>query len=163
MTSCRRQFTGLTPSPSGHGRFISTGNLERPKPKPKDWGWEGSRRRRESERQKQTQREWNEEWGEQRKENDLAVTQLDHYLLLHKCDVVEKVKLIVWKWEEGAGLILNHYHHCTMADSGSGLQGVLPWCSLEQIDKLVLRLQREECGMKRLKTHCPLCNCPLSA
>lgn len=121
------------------------------------------KRRRESERQKQTQREWNEEWGEQRKENDLAVTQLDHYLLLHKCDVVEKVKLIVWKWEEGAGLILNHYHHCTMADSGSGLQGVLPWCSLEQIDKLVLRLQREECGMKRLKTHCPLCNCPLSA
>lgn len=121
------------------------------------------KRRRESERQKQTQREWNEEWGEQRKENDLAVTQLDHYLLLHKCDVVEKVKLIVWKWEEGAGLILNHYHHCTMADSGSGLQGVLPWCSLEQIDKLVLRLKREECGMKRLKTHCPLCNCPLSA
>lgn len=121
------------------------------------------KRRRESERQKQTQREWNEEWGEQRKENDLAVTQLDHYLLLHKCDVVEKVKLIVWKWEESAGLILNHYHHCTMADSGSGLQGVLPWCSLEQIDKLVLRLQREECGMKRLKTHCPLCNCPLSA
>lgn len=34
---------------------------------------------------------------EHRKENDLAVTQLDHYLLLHKCDVVEKVKLIVWK------------------------------------------------------------------
>lgn len=34
---------------------------------------------------------------EQRKENDLAVTQVDHYLLLHKCDVVEKVKLIVWK------------------------------------------------------------------
>lgn len=38
-------------------------------------------------------------WGvrEHRKENDLAVTQVDHYLLLHKCDVVEKVKLIVWK------------------------------------------------------------------
>lgn len=103
-------------------------------------------------------------WGmrEHRKENDLAVTQVDHYLLLHKCDVVEKVKLIVWKWAESAGLILNHYHHCTMADSSFGFQGVLPWCSLEQIDKLVLRLQREECGMKRLKTYCPLCNCPLS-
>lgn len=103
-------------------------------------------------------------WGvwEHRKENDLAVTQVDHYLLLHKCDVVEKVKLIVWKWAARTGLILNHYHRCTMADSGFGLQGVLPWCSLEQIDKLVLRLQREECGMKRLKTHCPLCNCPLS-
>lgn len=155
MTSCRRQFTGLTLSPSGHGRFISTGNLERRKPKPKE-------EEREWETEADTERV---KWGvrEQRKENDLAVTQLDHYLLLHKCDVVEKVKLIVWKWEEGAGLILNHYHHCTMADSGSGLQGVLPWCSLEQIDKLVLRLQREECGMKRLKTHCPLCNCPLSA
>lgn len=155
MTSCRRQFTGLTLSPSGHGRLSPQATLRDEN--------QNLKRRRESERQKQTQREWNEEWGEQRKENDLAVTQLDHYLLLHKCDVVEKVKLIVWKWEEGAGLILNHYHHCTMADSGSGLQGVLPWCSLEQIDKLVLRLQREECGMKRLKTHCPLCNCPLSA
>lgn len=35
--------------------------------------------------------------GEHWKENNLAVTQVDHYLLLHKCDVVEKVKLIVWK------------------------------------------------------------------
>lgn len=34
---------------------------------------------------------------EHREENDLAVNQVDHYLLLHKCDVVEKVKLIVWK------------------------------------------------------------------
>lgn len=30
-------------------------------------------------------------------ENDLAVTQLDHYLLLHKRDAVKKVKVIVWK------------------------------------------------------------------
>lgn len=96
-------------------------------------------------------------------ENNLAVTQVDHYLLLRKCDVVEKVKLIVWKWAARAGLILNHYHHCSMADSSFGLQGVLPWCSLEQIDKLVLLLQEEECGIKRLKTHCTLCICPLSA
>lgn len=34
---------------------------------------------------------------EHRNENNLAVTQVDHYLLLHKCDSVEKVKLIVWK------------------------------------------------------------------
>ena len=117
---------------------------------------------RESDGQKQTEKM---KWGvrQHRKENDLAVTQVDHYLLLHQCDVVEKVKLIVWKWGERAGLILNHYHHCTMADSGCGPQGVLHWCSLEQIDKRVLRLQREECSMKRLKTHCPLCNCPLSA
>lgn len=162
VTSCWRQFTGLTLSPSGHGYFISTGNLEKWIPKLKDWGWGWRQLKRVSDRQKQTERM---KCGvrEHRKENDLAVTQVDHYLLLHKCDVVEKVKLIVWKWEERAGLILNHYHHCTMADSGCGLQGVLPWCSLEQIDKLVLRLQREECGMKRLKTYCPLCNCPLSA
>lgn len=32
-----------------------------------------------------------------RKENDLALTQVDHYLLVHRCDVVEKVKVIVWK------------------------------------------------------------------
>lgn len=29
------------------------------------------------------------------KKNVLAITQLDHYLLLHKYDVVEKVKLMV--------------------------------------------------------------------
>lgn len=163
LTSCRRQFTGLTLIPSGHGYFISTGNLEKWIPELKDWEWGGTRWKRECERQKQTHRvKWGVREHRKRKENDLAVTQVDHYLLLHKCDVVEKVKLIVWKWEELAGLILNHYHHCTMADSGSKLQGVLPWCSLEQIDKLVLRLQREDCGMKRLKTHCPLCNCPLS-
>lgn len=124
--------------------------------KTEDEGGGDGRDRSKTERMK-----WQER--EHREENDLAVSQVDHYLLLHKCDVVEKVKLIVWKWEECAGLILNHYHHCTMADSSSGLQGVLPWCSLEQIDKLVLHLQREECGMKRLETHCPLCNCPLSA
>lgn len=33
-------------------------------------------------------------------ENDLAVTQVDHYLLPYKCDVAEKVKLIVWKCAE---------------------------------------------------------------
>lgn len=165
VTSCRRQFTGLTLSPSGHGCFISTGNLEKWIPTLKTEDEEGRRWKRASERETEAGHTERVKWGvrEHGKENDLAVTQVDHYLLLHKCDVVEKVKLIVWKWEEGAGLILNHYHHCTMADSGSGLQGVLPWCSLEQIDKLVLRLQREECGMKRLKTHCPLCNCPLSA
>lgn len=50
----------------------------------------------ECDRQKQTERT---KWvvRQHRKENDLAVTQVDHYLLLHKCDVVEKVKLIVWK------------------------------------------------------------------
>lgn len=46
---------------------------------------------RASERQQQdTERV---KWGvrEHMKENDLAVTQVDHYLLLLKCDVVEKV------------------------------------------------------------------------
>lgn len=161
-TSCGRRFTGLTLSHSGHGHYISTGNLEKGVPKLKDERWEGTWWKTGSETEADTARV---KWGvrDHWKENVLAVTQLDHYLLLHKCDVVGKVKLIVWKWGEGAGLILNHYHRCTTVDSSSRIQGVLPWCSLEQIDKLVLHLQREECGMKWLKTHCPLCNCPLSA
>lgn len=85
----------------------------------------------------------------------LAVTQVDHYLLLHKCDVVEKVKLIVWKWAEPAGLILYQHHHCTMADSSFRHQGVLPWCSLEQIDMLVLLLRREDCVHEAIKNTLP--------
>lgn len=70
------------------------------------------------------------EWGgagrEQREENDLAPTQVDRYLLVHRCDAVEKVRVIVWRRGARTGLLLNHYRHCTAADSGSCRQGVLP-------------------------------------
>lgn len=110
---------------------------------------------RRSQRQEQTQCEWSEEAESFGRKNVLAVAQLDHYLLLRKCDVVEKVKVIVWKWGEGAGLILNHYHRCTAADSGYWIQGVLPWCSLELIDKLVPHLQKGGVWREAIKNTLP--------
>lgn len=66
-----------------------------------------------------------------KKENVLAVTQMHCYLLLHKCDVVERVKLVVWKWRgRCSGLVLNHHHLCTRVDSKSRHQGAVSWCSL---------------------------------
>lgn len=160
MTSCQRKFIGMTLTYWVRALYLHRQhwkmNIKTEGLKTRRKAVCGQKRKREQNRRSKIVKEHSNE-------NNLAVTQVDHYLLLHKCDVVEKVKLIVWKWAARAGLILNHYHHCSMADSSFRLQGVLPWCSLEQIDKLVLLLQKEEYGIKRLKTHCTLCICLLSA